>query len=185
MPARRNVNIGDRFGSRVITEILDSRDAWGQILARWNCDCGASGVTILKALWRTTNCLKCHPGNADSLGHVPVHGQAGKRTHLYDTWANMMQRVRGTGSERNKRWYAGKGITACDDWQKFEGFRDWAVANGYEPGLSLDRKFATGNYEPNNCEWITRQENSRRGAEDVWRRFSDAMPANGLLSMGV
>jgi hypothetical protein len=89
----------------------------------------------------------------------------------------MMQRTRGTGSPRNRRWYAG--VKVCDQWQTFEPFRDWALANGYEPGLSLDRKYTCRDYEPRNCEWVSRSENSRRGAQDIWRRY-DTTPIEAL-----
>ncbi len=62
---------------------------------------------------------------------------------------------------RNKRW-AGRGISVCAEWQTYEGFRDWANANGYANGLTIDRIDNTGNYEPVNCEWVSRAENSRR-----------------------
>lgn len=167
---------GDRYGSRTILELLEERDTDGHRRVSWRCECGAVGTGGLKALRHTTNCPKCRPDNLPprkkTHGHAGGwrHGRKnGGRTHLYDCWANMMQRVRGTGSPKNKRWY--KGVTICPERQKFEGFRDWAVANGYERGLSLDRIFTCRGYEPSNCEWVTRSENSRRAAEDVWRRY--------------
>jgi hypothetical protein len=84
----------------------------------------------------------------------------------------MLQRTRGTGSPKNKRWYSDKGIKVCDEWQTFENFRDWAVKNGWSKGLSLDRIFTCRGYEPSNCEWVTRSENSRRAAQDEWRKYT-------------
>jgi hypothetical protein len=93
----------------------------------------------------------------------------------------MMGRTRAKAG-RNARWYAG--ISVCPEWQKFEGFRDWALANGYREGLSLDRIFVWGDYEPGNCEWVTRSENSRRAVRDEWRQFKSC-PINTVLSFGV
>jgi hypothetical protein len=170
MPFSYHTKVGDRFGSRVITGFLAERDTDGHLRCLWKCDCGTTGTAGLKSLRHTANCQKCR--NQYQEGR-PTHGHAGEgtRTKLYDAWANMLQRVRGTGSPSNRRWYSDKGIAVCEAWQKFEGFRDWALANGWEEGLSLDRTFARGNYEPRNCEWITRAENSRRAAQDVWRRY--------------
>jgi hypothetical protein len=81
----------------------------------------------------------------------------------------MMQRVRGTGDrKRTRRWYSR--VTVCDQWRSFENFRDWALANAWRKGLSPERSFSCRGYEPSNCEWITRSENSRRAAQDEWRR---------------
>jgi len=54
--------------------------------------------------------------------------------------------------------YGGRGITYCKEWESPEPFLKWAVENGYEEGLTLDRKNPDGNYEPSNCRWITYRE---------------------------
>lgn len=77
--------------------------------------------------------------------------------------------------------YGGKGITVCDAWQGFEGFRDWARANGYADHLSIERNDPSKGYSPENCEWITLSENSRRGAVSQWtaRQKTEASAAAG------
>lgn len=54
--------------------------------------------------------------------------------------------------------YGGRGITVCDDWLRFEGFRDWAIASGYEEGLSIERVDIDAGYCPENCRWISKRE---------------------------
>jgi hypothetical protein len=161
-----NTKVGDRYGTRIITALLKERDTDGHLRCRWECDCGNSGTGGLKSIRHRNTCVRCRPKRTDVASRNYRHGYSGgaKRSKLYDAWANMMQRTRGTGSDRNRKWYYDKGIRACLEWQTFEGFRDWALANGWREGLSLDRKDPTGNYEPSNCEWVTREENSRRAA---------------------
>lgn len=58
--------------------------------------------------------------------------------------------------------YGGKGISVCTDWKDFSSFESWAHANGYNDSLTIDRIDVNGNYQPANCRWITKAENSRR-----------------------
>ena len=61
--------------------------------------------------------------------------------------------------------YGGRGITICEEWiNNPNSFYEWAINNGYKKGLTLDRIDVNGNYEPNNCRWVTKeiQDNNRR-----------------------
>lgn len=60
------------------------------------------------------------------------------------------------------RYYGGKGIAVCDEWLSFQPFLAWALANGWQPGLTIDRVDSSRGYCPENCEWVTPAENSRR-----------------------
>ena len=62
-------------------------------------------------------------------------------------------------NHKHYRNYGGRGITICDEWMNSsKPFFEWALANGYEAHLTLDRINNDGNYEPSNCRWITRRE---------------------------
>jgi hypothetical protein len=170
MPASYATRIGERFGTRVITGFLRERDSDGHLRCAWKCDCGASGIAGLKAFRKARNCFRCSERNREGGRRTKTHGEAGRpshgtRTRLYSIWGNMLRRCnpRSAGLIDSK-WYAGKGITVCDEWKTFEGFRSWARAHGYREGLSLDRIDSAGNYRPSNCQWLVRSEHARKTA---------------------
>ena len=50
----------------------------------------------------------------------------------------------------------------CEDWlNNYSEFKKWAIDNGYKDGLHIHRKDSNGNYEPDNCIYLTQTENSR------------------------
>lgn len=62
----------------------------------------------------------------------------------------------------------------CDEWlNDFQAFYDWSIVNGYNDNLTLDRIDNNGNYEPNNCRWVTQTQQSRN------RRFCKYYTING------
>lgn len=72
---------------------------------------------------------------------------------LYDVWNGMKYRCK-TKSSAGENW-ARRGIKVCEEWQSFMPFYLWAINNGYQKGLTLDRMDNDGNYEPNNCRFTT------------------------------
>lgn len=57
--------------------------------------------------------------------------------------------------------YGGRGIAVCSEWKNdCCAFYKWAKENGYKEGLQLDRMDNNGNYEPDNCHWVTPSENA-------------------------
>ncbi len=67
--------------------------------------------------------------------------------------------------------YGGRGITICDEWMDKDNgatrFVQWAIENGYLPGLTIDRIDPNGSYEPSNCRWVSRSVNSWRTGKNM------------------
>lgn len=73
-----------------------------------------------------------------------------QRAKLQSVWNQMKQRCRNPRDDHYPR-YGGRGIEVR--WPNFATFVEWATANGYRPGLSIDRINNDGHYEPANCRW--------------------------------
>lgn len=68
----------------------------------------------------------------------------------------------------NYKNYGARGIRICNEWLfDRDKFVEWALSNGYKKELELDRINVNGNYEPNNCRFVTRLENSRNKRETL------------------
>jgi len=81
------------------------------------------------------------------------HG--GSSTRLYCIWAGMRARTRAETGYLAKYY---SHVSLCEEWSRFEVFREWAYANGYAENLQIDRIDVMGNYCPENCRWATRHQ---------------------------
>ena len=76
--------------------------------------------------------------------------------------------------DKDYKNYGERGISVCQKWRDdFMSFYDWAMNNGYNETLTLDRIDNDGNYEPSNCRWATIKEQSNN------TRFNRYITYNG------
>lgn len=99
----------------------------------------------------------------------------GRNTKLNLIYTNMKRRCCDIANASYKH-YGARGITLCPQWKEprkgWLAFKEWALANGYKEGLTIDRINVNGNYEPSNCRWVTMKEqnNNRRNNHLItWR----------------
>ena len=80
-------------------------------------------------------------------------------TKLYSIWMCMRRRCYDK-QVSNYSNYGGRGVTVCDEWlHDFKSFYDWAIDNGYQENLTIDRIDNNNKgYSSDNCRWLTIKE---------------------------
>ena len=167
---------GQRFGRLVV---LGREETLKRGVSRWlcQCDCGGQIVTSTNSLRRgaTRSCGCLHRESAREQGlKSATHGLT--ETRLYRVWSNMKTRCYNKRNRNYARWGA-RGITVCDEWRAdFQAFYDWAMANGYEDGLSIDRIDNDRGYSPDNCRWATPEQQANNTRSVRFIEFSGRKP---------
>lgn len=153
--------IGARFGKLVVIgfgyDDKRQNNTW-----KCRCDCGKE-VEVLPGNEKAGRVHSCGCAQIES---ATKHGQ--RNTRLYQIWVGMRRRCT-DANHVNYANYGAIGIHVCDEWESFDSFFKWAIENGYQDDLSIDRIDVHGNYEPSNCRWATAkvQSNNRRNTRYV------------------
>ena len=156
--------IFNRYGRLIL--ISPHKLATGRRGYLFLCDCGELVVKSHMILVRETGGVEgC--GCSNGAGHK--HGLSKKR--VYKTWKSMRGRCFNK-SNQDYKYYGGRGITTCSEWDSPVLFCAWALNHGYADNLTLERNNVNENYCPENCCWIPMSDQSRNRRVSLNYEFS-------------
>ncbi|WP_052001987.1 hypothetical protein [Halalkalibacter wakoensis] len=93
-------------------------------------------------------------------------------TRLHSIWRKMKHRCSNPNSSRYSS-YGGRGISLSPEWENdFMAFYTWAIQNGYEDHLTIERINVNGNYDRSNCSWITMKDQGRNKQNTLYVEFN-------------
>ena len=135
--------------------------------ARWLCQCICGNQTIVSTYHLKSGRIKsCGCMLKEIIKNRSItHGCYNTRN--YSIYNDIKKRCYNKNSKSYAN-YGGRGIKICDEWKdNYIAFRDWALANGYRDDLTIDRIDSNGNYCPENCRWIPKDEQARNKTTNI------------------
>jgi hypothetical protein len=162
----KSLKPGDRFERLLVQSVPFNTPGTSKhslYRKRWSvhclCDCGTEldvmAIPLVEGSVRSCDCLRNELAAARATKHglIPRSRKYGKHP-LYTVWACMRDRCNRKKNSGYHR-YGGRGIRICEEWNDFQVFFYWATTNGWQEGLTIDRRDNDGNYEPSNCRFTT------------------------------
>jgi hypothetical protein len=167
---RETAKIGDKFNRLTIQKLeMEKHIDQNCTFAYCICECGkehrAKLTDVVSGHAKSCGCLKSE-SSAENCRKRASHNLS--NSSLYRKWAGIKARCF-YPSQPGYKDYGGRGITICDEWKNsFESFKDWALSNGYEENLTIERIDVNKNYCPENCKFITKEEQHNNTTRNIF-----------------
>ena len=181
MPFQQADLTNQPFGRLIAIKSLSKRTKNGTLVWLCQCSCGnmteASVANLRAGRVQSCGCLQLERIKEKTTTHGDSHNR------LYNIYHHIKQRCYNLKDDRYLR-YGGRGIKVCDEWLGEKGylvFKQWSISHRHKEKLVLDRKDNDGNYEPSNCQWITRSQNSAKTHIDQKANIDNAFMAGFAL----
>lgn len=147
-------HIGEKYGR---LHIIGEEKANGRTLQKCLCECGKI---------RYVPYFKLKSGHTKSCGCLKNKYHI-KNRRIYVAWWNMKSRC-DSSKRKDSKYYHDKGILYCEEWKDYHAFQDWALENGYSDDLTLDRINGNLEYCPENCRWISLEDQQRNRSNCIY-----------------
>jgi hypothetical protein len=163
---------GQKYWRTTLVSPTAKRGNGGSVVWLCLCECGnkfeSRSDMIMSGHIKSCGCLSTENKSAVCIKRNTTHNMSWKHK-LYGRWVGMHRRCK---DEKFKSYpdYGGRGIQVCEEWSDYKTFYDWAIENGFSENLEIDRIDNNGNYCPNNCQFITKQENLKNKRHLYGRR---------------
>ena len=157
-----------RFGRQIAVKPC-GKNKYGNVLWLCRCDCGKEHIVPSgKLLQGKSKSCGCYATDLH-ISQLQTHGiTTGGKPRTFIIWNGMKARCLNPKAVSFKN-YGGRGIGICNEWLTFANFHKWAISNGYQDDLELDRINNELGYCPENCRWVSKSFNRehRRNARYI------------------
>lgn len=156
LEAEKNKYIGKKYNRLTILDVLKN----GEFLCL--CDCGKQKIikkySVLNEFTKSCGCLKHELDKQKQEDKFKNKHLKLTRFCLYSSWLNIKFKCKSPKSKSYKNFGA-KGVAICKEWEKsYNNFYEYCINNGWKTGNIVSLIDKTGNFQPNNVEFLERRD---------------------------
>lgn len=172
--AVKNNHVGETVGIYKIIELMPYKANDGHAMYKGICtECGVERIAQYKDLKVITNCTHLRLGGIKTSKIVYWSNQ-----RIGRIFNNMKSRCYNISNE-DYDIYGGKNIKVYSEWLNNPLlFEEWSFNNGYADNLTIDRIDSNKDYCPENCRWITLEDNSK------YKSTTTTIEVDGIIHTG-